>query len=226
MADVNIGMPPKEVVHFRQLAEIGIETLTRLAEELSTRRPLLDSKELAKSIADSTSVELPTVSSAITILNRLAILQRRFDLSPADLISGITASLDQLPYEEWKESHREAWREISGFLTTFLSSPNAVTTSAKASDLLVEQRTVLCASRIVTDARPVFDDSAETIIGVVQVHTLVLRCSESGMHKDYYIACDSDDLQNLKKQIERAERKERLLTAKCEIAGLTRITTQ
>ena len=226
MADVNIGMPPKEVVHFRQLAEIGLETLTRLAEELSARRPLLNSQELAKSVAESTSVGLPIVSSALGLLNRLAMIQRRFDLSVDELISGVTANLEQLPYEEWNVSHRDAWTGISQFLTAFLNSPNAVTMSAKASDLLVEQRTVLCSSRIVTDARPVFDDSAESVIGVVQVHTLVLRCSEAGMHKDYYIACDSDDLQNLKKQIERAEKKERLMSAKLEIAGLTRITTE
>lgn len=94
-----------------------------------------------------------------------------------------------------------------------LLSVKPLNVSAKAIDLQTEDERVFCDARILTDLRPVFgSDSAATPEGLTIVHILKLGYDQGGeRHRDFYVALNADDLQTLRKVIDRAEAKAKSL---------------
>lgn len=82
--------------------------------------------------------------------------------------------------------------------------------SSKAIDLLLENDKLLTNVRIISDLRPLFNEEKETRLkaGLI-LHTLKLVYKDSKSNEnEFYIVLESNDLQNLKDQIIRAENKE------------------
>ena len=98
-----------------------------------------------------------------------------------------------------------------------LLSIEEVGLAAKALDLQTEdERTFCTVSRILTDLRPVFGvDVTEGPKAMVIVHLLKLGYHQAGSsnHRDVYVSMDANDLQTLRKMIDRAEEKAKSLKA-------------
>jgi hypothetical protein len=74
--------------------------------------------------------------------------------------------------------------------------------SDKASDLLLEHERIFSTSRIVTDIRPIFDSKTEgNIEATILIHTLKILYKDIDGTKEFYVSLDSNDLDNLHKQI-------------------------
>lgn len=97
-------------------------------------------------------------------------------------------------------------------LASVLSAPKLVLV-AKKFDLQSAYDEVLQASRVLTDLRPLFDDSSEALpLGSIVVHTLQLTThSGTAGVQDTFVAADDEDLQDLREQIDRAITKARQL---------------
>lgn len=99
--------------------------------------------------------------------------------------------------------------EFKKRLITLLST-NVFTTLIKAADLATSDERTFCQARILTDLRPVFgasvDDGQQ---GFVLVHLLEIGYHEESRRsfKEFHVALDAEDLDTLKKVIERAEKK-------------------
>lgn len=79
---------------------------------------------------------------------------------------------------------------------------------SKASDLIFEDAQVYQASRVITDIRPVFGgaDGFEIRGGLI-VHSLKIQFYTAAGANEIYISLDDDDIIELKRVIERAQRK-------------------
>ncbi len=152
-------------------------------------------------------------------------VQRRLELNAEDFINSLAAGLGSLPDKDWDAGDRNGWANVSGQLRNLLASDTAVTSSVKANELLEDQQLLLCKSRVITDMRAVFDDSAQSMKGILPYHTIVLRCHEGSNDRDIYVAVDLDDLILLRQQLERAEQKEKVLRSALQSAGLTLLET-
>ena len=97
-------------------------------------------------------------------------------------------------------------------LSTLLST-TSLAISAKAQVLQRDYARLFHDAKIITDMRPVFEQSTkEPPQGVLLDHTLKVVYHEGlGDHQELYLALDSSDLVALKKVIERAEEKEQTL---------------
>jgi hypothetical protein len=93
-----------------------------------------------------------------------------------------------------------------------LLNNDTITTAAKARSVFVEQQHQLCFARIVTDIRPVFgaDVSSKPTAALI-AHTLKIVYHEGDATKEFFVALDSNGLDNLTGLIERAKAKEEAL---------------
>jgi len=73
---------------------------------------------------------------------------------------------------------------------------------------------------VVTDMRPVFDRPEERPVGAAITHTLEITYHEDGEHKDFYVVLDAEDIETLKKVLQRAEAKASSLKAFLKSANL------
>ncbi len=93
----------------------------------------------------------------------------------------------------------------------------------RAKELAGEYGNIFVESRIMTDFRPSFPDNlTETLDAGLIIHQLKLTYHhDDATHSELFIALDAEDLQELKEDILRAERKEKSLRNKLEASGVT-----
>jgi hypothetical protein len=72
-----------------------------------------------------------------------------------------------------------------------------------------EYKNLFCSSRILSDIRPVFTNTPESVSAAIVVHNLQIGFHDgaSGDHKEIYITLDDDDLLEIKETVERAQKK-------------------
>ncbi|SRR6266404_2568437 len=93
--------------------------------------------------------------------------------------------------------------------------------AAKAINVMLEQHRIFCGARILSDIRHVFTASAESASAALLVHSLNISFHQGGQHKEFYVALTTNELQTLKKAVERAEKKTESLKALVERSGVT-----
>lgn len=97
-------------------------------------------------------------------------------------------------------------------LEIILNSAAKLALTYKVFGLLSENNRVFRQSRIVTDLRFIFNSELENKERkAVLIHNLRFNVTENEERKDYYFSLDSNDLQKLKEQINRAIEKEQLI---------------
>jgi len=84
----------------------------------------------------------------------------------------------------------------------------AIGTALKAMSLFYEHERTFQNARILTDIRPVFGQSPQDpATAAVIVHTLRIRFAEGREFKEFFIAMDGEDVQNMINVLERAKAK-------------------
>lgn len=93
-------------------------------------------------------------------------------------------------------------KRLSSLLKALESIAFSLDISDKASNLLIEHERIFSDSRIVTDIRTVFDSETERKVeAAILIHTLRIQYRDAEGIKEFYVALDSDDLDNLHDQI-------------------------
>ncbi len=77
---------------------------------------------------------------------------------------------------------------------------------------------------ILTDIRPVFEKPEERPVGCAISHTLRITYHEDGEHKEFHVVFDTDDLEKLKKALQRAEVKASSLRSLLKAVDLPDLT--
>jgi hypothetical protein len=96
--------------------------------------------------------------------------------------------------------------------------------AAKVQRLRLEYPKTFHDAIIVTDMRPVFDKVEDRPAGCVISETLIIVYHEDGEHKEFHVVLDADDLQTMKKVLERAEIKAASLKSVLKVANLPDLT--
>lgn len=120
-------------------------------------------------------------------------------------VQGVVEALEDPEYETSPKSLSELYKAFS----TLFSVKSTYHITDKARALTFQRENLLLNTRVITDIRPIFSDDDDCQIeGEVILHTLKIASQKGYNHDTIYFALDSDDLAELKVQIERAERKE------------------
>jgi len=101
-----------------------------------------------------------------------------------------------------------------------LLSVKTLLISSKVERLRLDYPATLHDATILSDIRPIFDKPDERPVGCAIAHTLEIEYHESGEHKEFYVVLDNEDLQKMKRIIQRAEAKAGSLKALLKTTGL------
>jgi len=202
----------------------GVSLISRLDQESAKAiRSTLD--DVFSERDENSSLE-EAVSNAIARVPKVSKPELRTIIETLLSLYGLKASRET-PLERFVEEIREAHESedsagrrssdedkerFKNNLTTLLSA-NVFGLAAKVVDLRTEDERLFCHARILTDLRPVFGSQIEDgPQGMIVVHLLKLGYHDaSGKHSEFYVALDSDDLEALKRVLNRAEEKSKSL---------------
>lgn len=97
---------------------------------------------------------------------------------------------------------------------------NSVTIASKVQRIGLEYPKTFHDAMILTDMRPVFDQPEERPVGCTISHTLRIAYHEGGEHKEFYVVLDANDLQSMKKVLQKAEAKSASVGAVLKLANI------
>jgi len=218
-----ITIPKSELAFFKIFTQRDIDTLRTIVDSLHVAPLTLDNEMAAQAISAETGIEISIIRPIVSLLMRLALIQRRLGVEAEDLLQSLDFS--QI-VDQWSETDELAWMQRRDIIIHALSSDSSLALDAKAGELLLEQSNIFCSTRIITDIRPVFNDSATNLQGFVTFHTLSIAFHNEGTQREIRFALDSNDLCDLKNQIIRAETKEDSLNTALSESGFKVIRTR
>lgn len=118
-------------------------------------------------------------------------------------------------YHSQIESETEGGIDTQNRILRLLKKENPLRLAIKSLILQQEVSNAYIDSRIITDIRPVFSSKEEkTIIGSVVTNNLKISYSNNDQKMDFFVSLDEEDLNLLKKTIERAIDKTKVLKSK------------
>lgn len=206
----------------------GFASLKRLSPE--TFELLVTSLEQAP-IAGGLKVLAASVVKRVSVLNEgeiRDILRSVFSLSvfTTDEDTPLTENIANLssamqasgrPELALSDAEKTEFEKRLGRLLTL----RTVAISSKAQRLKLEYPVTFYDAAILTDMRPIFDKPDERPLGCAVSHTLQITYHEQGDHKEFFVALDDEDLEVIKKAIQRAEAKRTGVKSLLKAANLT-----
>jgi hypothetical protein len=112
-------------------------------------------------------------------------------------------------------------KKFKGRLKKIFEGRKGLETTVKAMDVLLEQEHTFYHARIVTDIRPIFNKSGDSVDATVIVHNLRIHYGKGSDHKDFYVALDTSDIHILRQVLDRAVSKANCLQGLVKQAGIS-----
>jgi len=133
------------------------------------------------------------------------------DIPTDEFVEQVCDAMESLESPELRLPHAE--RDDFRQKLMMLLNADVFSLVAKISDLRTDDERTFCSARILTDLRPAFGARVEDgPKAMVIVHLLKLGYHQGGeKHQEFYVSLDAEDLDRLKKIIERAETKAKTL---------------
>jgi hypothetical protein len=126
-----------------------------------------------------------------------------------DFSDEVVDSFDAAGSSDLRSSNTEQRRRAAALLRTLLAQRNIAVT-ARARSVMQAHEHVFFDSRVLSDLRPVFTtEVSDGPAAAVLIHNLKISYSAGNVTKDFYVALDSADLEQLKHQLDRATLKAR-----------------
>jgi hypothetical protein len=213
-----ISIPNSEYSILRELAELPEDSFTSLVTGLSEIAPEVHQLDLIPLLTR----RVPTIdaSDLKAFLRTLFSLYRMLGSkgrTPGDLADAVRETIQQ---EKPRNFPTEKLQTLGERLVKLLTIGRGIAIVAKARNVISDQASIFCGARFLSDVRPVFTDDPETISAASVVHSLNLQYHEHGGHKEFFVALSNPDLQLLKREIERAEKKAAAMKSMIEKAGM------
>lgn len=204
-------IPKSAYEGFDALIAIGHAKLSRLVEEVRSRRLTLNQERLVADLATAIGADANAIQMAADyVLIPLSGLRAEFKMSAEDFVTLITG-LIHAQRVEWLEKNRSAWEHVSPLLGQLIAPNSLFAQLNKTYRLLFNRPGLVETIRLLTELRPVYDDEVTTVQAYIITSTMAVTYQESGEQKRVHLTMDRQDLERLQEQVERALRKIQLL---------------
>lgn len=210
-------IPPSTLSALAAIRDLGAPKLQELIQRLrGLSSAPLKSSVLRRELKDAFDQQAAQVAPQLLGLYGGKRLNR---WTPRQFVQNLTRDLRLVGEGAWTGEQLEKWRQLDPLLED-LFGIEQLDTASKAVDLAYEYANLFQSARVVTDIRPVFDESASEIAAAVISQTLRLYfSSEEGEHS-LSVALDQQDLERLRDSCDRAIKKARTaqkLVGGCEV---------
>jgi len=203
MAPINI--PEEALPDLKRIAGLGTEDFESFLSTIQETTPALNSGQFAEKIEARVRFLKPDeLRSALKTVFVLHSIKERAGVASGQLAEDVGSSAAEDKPGDFPADTREL---LAKRLKQLLDLDKPLGVTAKALDVMTEHDRVFCGARILSDIRPVFAANPESAESAVIIHNLQIGFHQGGEHKEFYVALDTNDVKELKKVIERAEKK-------------------
>lgn len=194
-----------QLADLKRVCSLGPDVVAAIGDRLENlQKPTLRPGQLIEIIQDTLNGNSEAAESVCRQSLALNGLMRQAGLSLDKIASGIDNAIEEFAEEEPQLS--KDWKLCRDAFLRVVST-RAARLTAKAIDLSYDFANLFRRGRILTDVRPLFNQSNDDIEGVVISYTLRLRYDNVGGDHDLSLAMDQRDLDQLLLECQRAIKK-------------------
>ena len=211
------SVPERVLPHLAALIDNidNLSALRGIVEGLAPQKRTL--AEISTAFGRAKSVPQSQARNVVNQILAFQNLRQDLRLSADEVHGTVLESLESLDKPEWKE-RIEIWKSQKRHIIEVIEEVHPLSIIQKSIRLSHSHQNVLHDTRIITDLRPVFDDSAQSIKQITMTFTLDVDFYDGTENRSIYFALDAIDVINLRKACERAEAK--ILTTKRTMLSL------
>lgn len=208
----SMRIPERYLPGFKRIATLDQEAMQSLLNAMSQVKLSLSRKDLSENISSLVKgiadTEIDEIMAAVTAMLELQEVTGATDEKLAqDLSEALKTNFHDLSSEQANQ--------IESRLSEILSLQDGIGIVSKARHLYQDYEHLYVSGKIITDIRPVFKtdlDSNSSMEGILIVYSLKIQYVEEGANgKEFFVALDETDLQELSEQIERAKKERRAI---------------
>jgi hypothetical protein len=198
--------------YLRELTELAraSDRLPKVMAALAAAKPLVGTNSIAKAIAPHTDFSSSELRSILISLLNLFHTQTRLKLGSKATIEAVTDNWRRIVKGQDGRESLALWEKSIELVHDALKqmhSEHPLEVAFKSYKVITAHEYELVGMRLITDARPVFDESGDKILQTVVSHVLSLDYHKGDSHRAVQFALDAQDIVELRRLCERAERK-------------------
>lgn len=222
-----LKIPAEEIPAIVKMCNLPESAIDELVAALSSSTVVPDSEEMAAQVASSVpSIPIQDLTTILDTLYSLYHIREMSEVSPQRFLHDLVHGIRSARSKELEAAIKTlgGTRPIRDRFQKLLTI-DALSAVSKAVALQRSGEHLFCEAKILSDIRPVFPvgDAPVRPTGAVVTHTLKLSYHEEGEHKTFFLIFDSDDLEQLRKTIKRAQDKDKILRSLLKDAKLSEL---
>ena len=197
-----LTVPERHVAGFEAIRDMSVDDFSLVLGLLNAVEPTASRRVLDESLQNEIHVAVSETSALLDAITGLA-THSHFSQSSVAAIAKRVASSPQLQLGDDAE---DLASRIERLLTC-----DAIRVYSKASAVGTSHERIFATAQILTDLRPVFRDDETSYPqpeGALLTHTLSLHyISSDGTHDNFFVVLDDDDIETMRKSLDRAMNK-------------------
>jgi hypothetical protein len=203
----NYTIPERHIEGFREFFSADSQTREKIISIFSRSLVGQSVGDLSKQLNSELGIELEKAKSIVRAITSLLSVVAKRNLQPKEFIDEIVDTY----YTQTKELRQDN-ESVKKQLAELISISQNYQLTIKARNLAFEREKIIESFRIITDVRPVFDNSeVKEIRGSIIIHNLKIDYTEDGFTHSAMFALDENDLKEFNRLILRTQQKESLL---------------
>jgi hypothetical protein len=218
-------VPDSEIPNLKLLVSATADQLRNLENGLQGERFTVGQDRLAQAIEKKTGLPAELSRPFLGALLRLTTVRRATDATAEELVEQVESQLREKDESVWSSKDAQNWDERRDQIARLLVCDGPLELSAKTAELGWEHQCLIVEFRVITDARPVFDDRAGSLLAYLASQQLAIVYQEAGRMQEIHIAVSSRDLKAMVAQMNRALEKQALLAKSLYKTGVPVVDT-
>lgn len=217
---LNLSIPDAALDTLLKLSEASESERSELMEALKTTPPSFGASAFSEAVQEKVSLDKGDVDEYVkTIFNIYFV----YDYTKEDVNAVAEAVVHQLESKfDASSPEKEQLLSLRDFLSEVLSLQDTLGVSAKSIRIMTQHEHVFQGAEIFSDARSIFrtDDPSVSPVTSVLFHSLKVTYREGDTRKEFFVALDALDLEQLSETVNRALQKHQSLRKTLKSAGI------
>lgn len=203
-----VPIPTQGFLGIKALIELGAERVRALAEAQSQQPLDLSFPKIYERLTASLSCDRSTLHRAfLHALIPLNGLRRNLEMEPSVFLRSLDRTVREQTPDGWDSDDLERWGQLLPALVSLFEPDNFFSIASKAFDLLSERPAILQTARILTEYRPIYDESTTRTVALLQTNTLVVDYWDGHQVSSLHLTLDGGDVDALHSELARAKKK-------------------
>lgn len=223
-----LTVPRRHLQAFAHLREMQESDFSRVLAILNAAESTARLSALAEAAGEGSQLDTFDVLALLEAIQELAGIGYRIRSSASQMAARVVSS-PQFDADE-NLSRDDGLGERMSQRIEILLNCDVIRLLSKASSIGAEHERVFLNAQVLTDLRPLFDDDSDENLepeGALLCHILSLHfISSDRSHDNFYVTLDDDDIEILKRAIDRAIRKSDSLKRRLQDVGLVYMTPE